>query len=274
MCESPIGFFFFLHMEHQFNTEIAAKYGIEEAILIHNLFFWIQKNAVNGRHFYDGSYWTYNSASAFSDLFPYMSPKKIHRLLSRLVDIGILIKGNYNDVKFDRTTWYSFTDIAIEELSSLGYKMPNDNKKYHVTNEKIELPKNETPFPKNVQPIPDSKPDIKESTNVDEKETDVSSLHPDFIKFNEWIKRKAPFCSNIKNFSSQITEDEFFKLKESYTGKQIGDTIEQIENRKDLRKRYSNLYRTVLNWLKKEYGDNKQKQNTAGRGSEVPKALQ
>ena len=97
----------------------------------------------------------------------------------------------------------------------------------------------------------------KEEEKEDKKEAVASSPAPsnlDFLKFNDWLKRKAPFCSNPKNFSSQITEAEFLKLKEKYTGKQIADVIEQIENRKDLRKRYTNLYRTVLNWAKKEYG--------------------
>lgn len=103
----------------------------------------------------------------------------------------------------------------------------------------------------------EEKEDKKESPNGDKKEAVASSpasSNPDFLKFNDWLKRKAPFCSNPKNFSSQITEAEFLKLKEKYTGKQIADIIEQIENRKDLRKRYTNLYRTVLNWAKKEYG--------------------
>lgn len=103
----------------------------------------------------------------------------------------------------------------------------------------------------------EEKGDKKESPNGDKKEAVASSpasSNPDFLKFNDWLKRKAPFCSNPKNFSSQITEAEFLKLKEKYTGKQIADIIEQIENRKDLRKRYTNLYRTVLNWAKKEYG--------------------
>lgn len=94
----------------------------------------------------------------------------------------------------------------------------------------------------------------KESTNVDKKETSVSSLSPDYLKFNEWMKKKAPYCSNTKNFPSQITESELLKLKEKYSGQEIADIIEQIENRKDLRKRYTNLYRTVVNWAKKEYG--------------------
>lgn len=110
----------------------------------------------------------------------------------------------------------------------------------------------------NIEPndnVNDNVNDIKkESTNVDKKETSVSSPSTDYLKFNEWMQRKAPYCSNSKNFPSQITESELLKLKEKYSGQEIADIIEQIENRKDLRKRYTNLYRTVLNWAKKEYG--------------------
>jgi hypothetical protein len=66
-------------------------------------------------------------------------------------------------------------------------------------------------------------------------------------KFDEWIKRNAPYVyANL----SPLTEKEFESLKGKYTSKQIADTIEQIENRKDLRKKYTCLYRTLLNWLK------------------------
>ena len=104
--------------------------------------------------------------------------------------------------------------------------------------------------------VNNSRVDKKESPNGDEKEGEPSSpaLNPDFIKFNDWLKKHAPYCSNPKNFPSQITEAELLKLKSKYTGQQIADVIEQIENRKDLRKRYVNLYKTVQNWAKKEYG--------------------
>lgn len=95
----------------------------------------------------------------------------------------------------------------------------------------------------------------KESTNVDEKETAVSSPSPDYIRFTTWLKDKAPYCANAKNFPKQITEPQLRKLKEKYTSAQISDVITQLENRKDLRKRYCDLYRTVLNWIKKEYGE-------------------
>lgn len=102
----------------------------------------------------------------------------------------------------------------------------------------------------------DNKEDNKEiSSNEDtKKEAGASSPSPEYLKFTVWMEKHAPYCSNPKNFK-QITEEELIKLKKKYTGLQVSEIIEQIENRKDLRKRYSNLYRTVLNWAKKEYGD-------------------
>lgn len=71
-------------------------------------------------------------------------------------------------------------------------------------------------------------------------------------KFDEWVKKNAPFCYE---HLTPLTEAEFESLKSKYTNKEIADTIEQIENRKDLRKKYTSLYRTLLNWLKNNYGN-------------------
>ncbi len=95
----------------------------------------------------------------------------------------------------------------------------------------------------------------KESAYADQKEAGASSHppSPEFLKFQKWLKEHAPYCSNGKNMK-QITENELMRLKTKYTGKEVAEIIEKIENRKDQRKRYANLYRTTLNWLKKEYG--------------------
>ena len=34
-------------MEHSFNIELAKEYGILEAILLKNIWFWIEKNRAN-----------------------------------------------------------------------------------------------------------------------------------------------------------------------------------------------------------------------------------
>jgi hypothetical protein len=58
-------------MIHSFNVEDAKKYGVIEAVLLSNFRFWVLHNKANKRHFYDGRFWTFNSVSAFEELFPY-----------------------------------------------------------------------------------------------------------------------------------------------------------------------------------------------------------
>lgn len=106
-------------MIHCYDADIAKKYGMAEAVLIYNFAFWIGKNIANNKHFHDGRYWTYCSASALLDLFPeFNSLDKVGRVIKHLIDAGLLMRGNYNKNTFDRTAWYAFTDIGLELVVS------------------------------------------------------------------------------------------------------------------------------------------------------------
>lgn len=167
-------------MEHQFNVQLAQKYGIEEAILIHNLFFWINKNAANEKHLYDGSYWTYNSQKALSELFPYMNETKIQRSLKGLCDKDFIIKGNYNKNKLDRTSWYAFTKQSLCILQNAGYDvgiLKNANSQYEAT----------IPYSKHTDSNTDKE---KEGTNVPKK-VSVSPTKEEKEAF-EMFRKKYP----------------------------------------------------------------------------------
>ena len=204
-----------------------------------------------------------NAALLKSQIFPYdenLRVSEIKKWIDSLVDARMLVpiihaEESYYFIRTFRSHQildkrYDKSYIGKGIVKELISKALNDND----VNTTSTLRDNDV---NTTEEKEEEKEDKKESPNGDKKEAVASSPAPsnlDFLKFNDWLKRKAPFCSNPKNFSSQITEAEFLKLKEKYTGKQIADVIEQIENRKDLRKRYTNLYRTVLNWAKKEYG--------------------
>jgi len=92
-------------MNHSFNIEDAKKYGVNCAVILENIRFWVAKNKANEKHLYDGHTWTYNSVKAFGDLFPYLTEKQIRGALDKLVASDEVQKGNYNPNPYDKTTW-------------------------------------------------------------------------------------------------------------------------------------------------------------------------
>lgn len=119
-------------MTYQFDTDLATEYGVDEAIMIANLAFWIKKNEANGKHFHDGRFWTYNSAEAFTKLFPFWSSGQIRRILTSLKNKGVLLTGNYNQSQYDRTMWYAFSNSICQKLQlhlsiSTNGSMENQN---------------------------------------------------------------------------------------------------------------------------------------------------
>lgn len=99
-------------MEHHFNIEIAKIVGTTAATVLHNFKFWCEKNAANRRHYHDGLYWTYNTLTALTELFPYLTLKQVRTALDKLIKHGLLVKGNYNSDVFDRSLWYAVTELA------------------------------------------------------------------------------------------------------------------------------------------------------------------
>lgn len=132
-------------MQHHFDIDIAVKYGLSEAIILNNLWFWVKKNEANDVHYHDGEYWTYNSIKAMGTLHPYLSEKKIRNAINHLKDEGILLIGNYNQSPYDRTTWYAFTQKG----------------KSIMTKGQIEEPETANGSEQKGEPIPDIKPIIK-----------------------------------------------------------------------------------------------------------------
>jgi hypothetical protein len=111
-------------MNHSFDISDAEKYGVIEAILLGNLRHWVLKNKANGKHFYDGCWWTYNSVKAFAELFPYLTKDKVRRALESLRDAGAIKIGNYNQSPYDKTSWYSVNSIGENSLVDLA-NLPN-----------------------------------------------------------------------------------------------------------------------------------------------------
>lgn len=151
-------------MEHSFDIEIATRFGLIEAILLNNIWWWVEKNRANESNYYDGNYWTFNSTKAFAELFPYVSQKQIQNALKRLISEGILITGNYNKSVYDRTLWYAFTEKG----------------KCIMQKGKMEDTKRENGLCKNVKPIPDINTDNLNTDNKQNNRPPKKQLEDEF----------------------------------------------------------------------------------------------
>ena len=194
-------------MEYTFDIMIAQKLGVNEAIIIRNIQFWIEKNKANNKHYYDGRYWTYNSISAFCQIFPFWTRDQIRYILKKLTEKEILISGSFNKNPYDKTLWYSLNDEKLAELQELesGEKLPdpsveipisdNQNSNLDVGN----LPHREGENPK---PIPDvntySKPDVNTHTHE-------SACEKFSQKQNAGTSVNLPMCPVLPN-SREVEE--------------------------------------------------------------------
>lgn len=235
-------------MNHSFNVELAMKYGIEEAILIENFAFWIKKNAANGVNYVDGEYWTYNTAKALEELFPYMNLKKIQRILVKLEELKILKSDNFNKKAYDRTKWYCIIDPEIKNMYQLNFvstelrtekkaldKMSNEENQELSTEECKPLDKMSNGMFKNVQPIPDINSDIKiieTTTTVDNKnnidlknkamKSSSSSSKYEFLRnYDISAGTKLNICRYITNLTEEKFADIYKQTKASYEAGEI-----------------------------------------------------
>lgn len=204
-------------MYHLFDKDIAVKYGLAEAILLNHMLFWIEKNEANGTNYYDGAYWTYNSAKAFSEIFPYLSARQISYALKHLRDEGILKTGNYNEKPWDRTLWYAFTEYGKCIMQKC--KMEDADMSNGVC--------------RNVAPIPDNIPD-----NIPDKDNICSK--PQKHKYGEFKH-------------VLLTDDEYGRLCNDYT-KQIADTyIRKVDEYCEMKgASYKNYNLAVRNFIRRD----------------------
>lgn len=87
---------------------------LDEAVILQQIHYWLEKRL----NIKDGYSWVYNSMVEWNKQFPWLSLKTLKRKFKSLEDKGLLITGNYNKAKFDRTKWYRIDYDAFSDLSN------------------------------------------------------------------------------------------------------------------------------------------------------------
>ena len=98
--------------QHHFDVKVAEKVGVHAAVLLDNFNFWIAKNQADRKHLHDGKTWMYISKRGLTEYFPYLTERQIKYALSKLEESGMIQKGNFNKSPYDRTLWYTVTNVT------------------------------------------------------------------------------------------------------------------------------------------------------------------
>ncbi len=146
-------------MRYNFDEDVAKEVGVEEAMMLSNIEWWVEKNAANNKHYYEDHYWSYNSQEAFQKLFAFWSRRQVQRILKKLVDRKYLKSGNFNKRGYDKTLWY--TSMRPEFLK----KIEKITQTLIAPNGAIDSTKRVHGEHQTVLPIPDNKPDTKTTVN-------------------------------------------------------------------------------------------------------------
>ncbi|MCE4957689.1 DnaD domain-containing protein [Macrococcoides caseolyticum] len=98
---------------------LATHIGLNEAIILQQMHYWLSKST----HNYDNRFWIYNTIKGWSKQFPFWSESTIKRAINNLIKKGLIVVGNYNKAKFDKTLWYSIDYEKLDELERVNYRL-------------------------------------------------------------------------------------------------------------------------------------------------------
>lgn len=109
---------------HSFDVGIAKELGMNAAVVFNHIVYWLRINCVKDHNVHDGKVWMYESQQDIASCLDYLTVEEVKKAVVKLLDSGILIKGNYNANPFDKTAWYTTADENIYRIKKTLTKAP------------------------------------------------------------------------------------------------------------------------------------------------------
>lgn len=206
---------------------VALK-NVHEAIILQQVQYWLSRS----NFIFNGRKWVYNTLDEWHEQFPWITKKSVGDKFRALEKKGILIVGNFNKLKYDRTKWYS---IDYDKLNSL-INNENIDENVDMTDKEVSSSCIEKKFPhgrgKNFLMEKEETSSSKEKKlrhgkgkNFPIEEEETSSPIPEITRdYPETTQRRESKYQNFKNSKPKALDQleiEFEKLWKLYP-KKIG----------------------------------------------------
>ncbi len=97
------------------NPALATEVGLNESIVLLQLEFLVSISD----HFIEGKRWTFQSINDLRAMFPFWCRETINRAIVSLERQELIVVGNYNRHKYDKTRWFALNPAGIQRLKSV-----------------------------------------------------------------------------------------------------------------------------------------------------------
>jgi len=225
------------------SRELAKLVGLNEAIVLQQVHYWIEINRKANKNYYEGKYWTYNSIRAWhEENFDFWSLNTVQRTFSKLESVGLLLSANFNKDPRDKTKWYSINLEAINELEKSIALKPKSTENLVKSIDSSITPKwgnalvqNEVMhYSKMGQPLPEITTEIIKDINnqsvslnnrlieFSEKEIKTDGQTEDIDLITAVLKKRIAYDEVVRvSTDIGLVEDIFFNMLEMYFGNGI-----------------------------------------------------
>ena len=113
-------------MTHHFNPEVAARLGISQAIVLHNLGYLQTQRAIQGgdEYYFDGRWWVRHSYESLAAWHQYLSVPQMKRVMKGLIEANHVVTRHPEN--FNRTTYWSVAPEFLHSAESNDARCESD----------------------------------------------------------------------------------------------------------------------------------------------------
>lgn len=138
---------------------LATTLGVNEAIVIGQVHYWLKKLSDDPIHQKGGKTWIWNTYREWNHQFPFWGYSTIRRTFRKLERLGILLCDNYNANRTDKTKWYSIDYDVLAKLYKAQSPMstrPDEGVKLNTSGVHIDPMDRSTLNSSSIQRIPEN----------------------------------------------------------------------------------------------------------------------
>lgn len=199
------------------DEKVVAKLGMLQAQILTQVDYWTDRTS----NTYDGHKWVYNSINDWHKQFYWVALSTLKRAFAELEKQGLLVTGNFNKVKYDRTKWYRVDYDKLDKLiignTEIVVTYPNAKKPTNeplVQNEPMDKAKmNQSQSAKMNQPIPKDYQEITHNINNSQS-----------------INKKAQPTKSNKRYYEQFKKNQSAKPRYYYPKKTVEKATDWSKN--------------------------------------------